>query len=131
MSALPEQALHPLKPSQVLIDAIENPDNTILSDEQLFKLKGGNEFLLAKIGIGLGTALSIIGLENLRKLHIPFGVFFWANAVAVLTMTVSQSVYLRQSGGYDRYRAHRLALYHRYILNFAEINENKKKPRYH
>ncbi len=132
MSALPEGALHPIESNQFQTVAIERPDDTILTDEEIYQLKGGNNIFLTKFILGAAAGLGYIHFKGeLVTFRIRGLTFFWANLLCISAMLLTQRVYLKQNGLYNRYKAHQLALYHRYVLNMGEITENKKKPKFH
>ena len=131
MSAIPQEAYYPLKTHSVLTNAVENIDNTILSDEEVYQLKGGDNVFVSKILFGIASGALFIGKEHLRKHYIPVGIFLGANLFAFTAMAGFQKLYLIYTGNNARYNAHRIALYHRYVLNMSEISDNKKKPKYH
>jgi hypothetical protein len=135
MSALPHGALHPMKSNKFQALAIEQPDNTILTDQEVYELKGGDKFFLAKFGAGLLAAIGFLQVSGrfseFRAIRVSGSTFFWANVVCFGTMILAQRLYLESNGLYPRYKAHKLALYHRYILNMSQINADKKKPKFH
>lgn len=132
MSALPQGALNPLPSNHFQALAIERPDDTILTDEEVYQLKGGDKFFITKFLLGAVTSLGYIHSKGeLTTFRIRGLTFFWANLLCISTMLLAQRIYLKQNGLYERYKAHQLALYHRYVLNMAEITQNKKKPKFH
>ena len=135
MSALPHGALHPMKSNKFQALAIEQPDNTILTDEEVYELKGGDKFFAAKFGAGLLAAFGYLQISGrvaeLRAIRVTGPTFFWANVFCFGTMILAQRIYLESNGLYPRYKAHQLALYHRYILNMSQITADKKKPKFH
>lgn len=135
MSALPNNIHQENKLNPIQQSAIEQPDDTILSDTEVYELKGGDSVFAIKALTGIVTAIAYIGAQRelslLRNFRIKSGTFIWANVFAIAAMSGVQYYYLKSSGKYARYKAHQLALYHRLVLNAGFMNENKKKPKFH
>lgn len=52
MSALPND-FKPRNPGKFLTNLVENTDSSILTDKEVYELKGGDQFLMAKVGLGI------------------------------------------------------------------------------
>ena len=74
MSALPIQALSPQDPGLFLKNLVENTDSSILSNDELYALKGGDKIFLTKLAVGLTFAYGYLlfsgRLNEVRNFHI-------------------------------------------------------------
>lgn len=136
MSAISEISLNAKSNDKFLKNVIENPDDTILSDKEVYQLKGSDKIFAIKFLCGIGAGLGVLGLTGelahlKSKQSIKGLTFLYANIACVSTMALVQHFYLKYSGNYSRYKAHQLALYHRLILNFSEFDSNRKAPKIH
>lgn len=135
MSAIPLSAYTPQKTSNYLTYAMEETDKAILSHEDVYALKGGDQIFLAKAGVGLFSAAVFLKcsgrLCELQRFNIQGSTFFWANVFGISSMSLFQKGYINYTGQSERYRLHQLALFNRYINNMSYIMSNKKKPKIH
>ena len=135
MSAIPVGAYTPQNSHPFLASAVEQTDRAILTNDQAYALKGGDQVFLAKVAAGLASAGLYVTLFErsceVRKFNVRGSTFFWSNVIGIGTMLLVQRLYLNYTGNYDRYRLHQLALFTRYIDNMGFIQSNKKKPKVH
>ena len=113
----------------------ERPDDALLSDEQVYQLKGGDSIFYSKIVVGILTGELYLILSGRAKEvfrhQIKGSTFLKFNLAFLLGSSVFQYFYLISNGLYDRYHLHQSALYQRLLLNYAFMLENKKKPKIH
>ncbi len=64
MSALPDGVRTPNSVHPFVAKPIEETDNSILSDKEVYELKGGDKVFLAKLLVGLGAAGAYLFLFN-------------------------------------------------------------------
>lgn len=64
MSALPKGINSPNSVHPFIAKAVEETDNSILSDKEVYELKGGDKVFLIKLAAGLGAAGAYIFLFN-------------------------------------------------------------------
>ena len=136
MSALSSSAQFATSTNDFLSYVIEKPDDTILTDDEVYNLKGGDSIFGLKLLAGVTTGLAVLALcgefQSLKKLSGVKGVnFIYANLACLGSMALVQYYYLKSSGNYGRYRAHQLASYHRFVLNLSDYNANRKAPKKH
>ena len=74
MSALPDGVRVPNKVHQFIAKPIEDTDNAILSDSEVYELKGGDKVFAAKVVAGLAAAglyLTLFGrFGQIKNFHI-------------------------------------------------------------
>ena len=135
MSALPENAHETIHKNKFLSTAIETPDNALLTDNEVYNLKGGDKMFALKVVAGLGAVSLFLCLtkrcNELTKFNISGGTFFWSNVIMISTMSFTQKLYLKFYSDESRYKLHQLALFNRFITNMNEVYSNKKKPKFH
>lgn len=66
-SALPQGVFTPQKTSTYLHELAKNPDRAIMSDDDVFAMKGGMPFFLTKFAMGLGATFGFLVLSG--RLH--------------------------------------------------------------
>ena len=64
MSALPDNVLNFPKVNSYLTNSVENTDCAILSDQEVYELKGGDNIAFAKVAVGLVSALAYLRLSG-------------------------------------------------------------------
>ncbi len=145
MSAVPEQAYkvnylivintQPSKVSNYLSFLNERTDDALLTDEEVYQLKGGDSVLLTKCLVGLGTVGAYLVLRKkhheLFRFEITRSTFLMSNFLFFLSSMAYQAVYDVSSGNNFRLRLHHAALYQRFLINYQFLLENKKKPKIH
>lgn len=135
MSSLPALAQEAQCSNKFIANAIERTDETLLTDDEVYQLKGGDNALLLKTAAGLASVFAFVALtgkaHEFKTFSVQFSTFIWSNILFIGTASLFQSQYLTYTGNKDRYRAHQLALYHRFVLNMSYVKENKKKPKFH
>lgn len=137
MSALPQNALVPSTSTNRFLElANDRTDEAILSDRDVYELKGGDSFFVLKLGAGVGSFLlfsALTGrLPELRSMSLRSSTFFFGNLWALSGMSLAQNLYLRaDQNRFARYKLHQHALFNRYVLNWGFVNENRKKPKVH
>jgi hypothetical protein len=115
---------------------IEKPDDALLTDNEVFMLKGGNAGLIAKSIVGLGAVFLYLAatkrINEIWRYEIRGSTILMSNAVFLSTCGLYQYVYcMSVNGTYSRLKLHRAALYQRFMLNYSFMLENKKKPKIH
>ena len=115
--------------------AMERPDDCILSDSDVYQLKGGDKIFALKLLSGLGSVAGFLALtgrfKQLRTFEITGSTLFWSNVAMISTMSAVQLLYLKQSGLYERYKLHQNAFFSRFIDNQNHVNMYRKAPKYH
>ena len=135
MSALPSNVFdeHPI--NDFSRNVVERTDDSILTDEQVYELKGGDFIFALKFAAGLGAvALSLIKTKKINELttfSLSSSTFFWNFLLGLGTMNLVQRIYMKTSGNNRRYMLHKSALFNRWVLNYSQIYSNKKKPKIH
>lgn len=64
MSALPDSLSNLPKVNSYLQNSVENTDCAILSDQEVYELKGGDNIALAKVALGLVSAFAYLRLSG-------------------------------------------------------------------
>ena len=115
---------------------IERPDDSLLTDNEVFKLKGGNGGLIVKSLVGLGAVLIYLTatkrVNEIFRFDIRGSTFLMSNVVFLSTCGAYQFLYcLSGNKSHSRLKLHRAALYQRFMLNYSFMLENQKKPKIH
>ena len=135
MSAIPKQALSPSESNKFQALAIERTDDSLLSDKEVYNLKGGDSVFFLKLGVGLSAVflyLTVFGkLKEVKALKIQGTTFFWSNVTLLSSMGLTQSFFMKYTNREARYKLHQTALFSRFIENMNEVNLNRKKPKIH
>lgn len=121
---------------------VERTDDTILTDDEVYQLKGGDANFIFKTMLGFGAVglflvftkrvnqVMNFDMTGIYKIHIG-GTFVWCNAIFFGTASTYQFFYNRSRGLKDRLDAHNAALQLRFINNLHFMKENRKKPMIH
>lgn len=135
MSAIPKSALTPNKSNNFQQAAVENTDDALLTDQEVYQLKGGDSIFALKLGLGLTAVLGFLRvsgrISQVRSWNISGSTFLISNVILLGTMALTQSAYLRYINNWGRYKLHQTALFSRYIENSNEVHLNRKKPKIH
>ena len=114
---------------------IEKTDDALLTDNEVFMLKGGNAGLIFKSIVGLGAVFLYLAatkrINEIWRFEIRGSTVLMSNAIFFSTCGLYQLMYSMSNGTYSRLRLHRAALYQRFMLNYYFLLENKKKPKIH
>ena len=114
---------------------VEHTDDALLTDDEVYQLKGGNVNFVFKTLLGLGAVgLYLVAtrrVQELNRLEIRGSTFLTANAVFFLTTGLYQYLYCAKVGSQARLNLHRSALGQRFAFNYSYMLENKKKPKIH
>lgn len=123
---------------------VENTDSALLSDEEVYKLKGGDTNFLVKSTLGVGAVvLFLLGTKRINELRrfevrgkhkmfkIKASTFLLSNLVFLSTATLYQKLYNEFFGVSRRLNLHKSALIHRFISNYSYMSTNRKKPIIH
>jgi hypothetical protein len=107
----------------------------LLTDDEVFKLKGGNSGFLLKCLVGFGAVFAYLTLSKriaeLRRFEISGGTFFKSNLIFFGTIAAWQKFKDVSSGNEMRLRMHKSALFNRAMFNLGFVKDNKKKPKFH
>ncbi len=113
----------------------ERTDDALLTDDQVYQLKGGNSVFFTKLLIGFGTVGAYLFLRKrqneLLRFEISRSAFLMSNFLFFLSTITYQSFYNISSGNSSRLRLHQAALYQRFLINYQFLLSNKKKPKVH
>merc|ERR1711990_177107 len=94
MSALPEGALHPRKVGSFFENLAEHTDDALLTDEEVYNLKGGDGSLLMKTGFGLGAVVAYLILtkriNEVSNFAIRGSTFIFSNLIFLSTASFYQ-----------------------------------------
>ena len=115
---------------------IERPDDSLLTDNEVYKLKGGDKGLIVKSLVGLGAVFLYLTatkrVKEILRFDIRGSTLLMSNLVFLSTCGAYQSLYcLSGRKTHSRLKLHRAALYQRFMLNYSFMLENKKKPKIH
>lgn len=115
---------------------MEKTDDALLTDNEVFMLKGGNAGLILKSIVGLGAVLLYLTatkrINEISRFEIRGSTVLMSNAIFLSTCGVYQLWFcMFGNRTYYRLRLHRAALYQRFMLNYHFMLENKKKPKIH
>ncbi len=113
----------------------ERPDDALITDDEVFQLKGGYYGLIFKSLFGFGAVFAYLLLtkriNEIKHLEIRGSTFLMSNLIFLSSATYCQTMMLNNSSNNGRYYLHKGALLQRLAFNLVYMNENLKKPKIH
>lgn len=113
---------------------IEKTDDALLTDDEVYNMKGGNFGMISKALVGFGGVAAYLffskRIAEVFRFEIRGSTFLKSNLVFFITAGLYQQLMLKENDS-NRLRLHHSALFQRFMLNYSFMLQNKKKPKIH